>query len=179
MRPIVSGITTLVQHMQQLFVDPDRYRPKQCVSCGRAGLWCHGSYERQSDRENPSASSLNPILIPRFYCPDCCHTCSTLPECIPPHRWYLWSIQQAALLIVLSGKSIHHSARHCLPSRFSVSRWYHRLVEQFQHHRLHLSASLPSLGYKNNFATYWQTCFAQLNLSGAMFMLNQAEVMIP
>lgn len=179
MRDILPGIKTLVQHIQQLFSDPNRYRPTQCATCGKSGLWCHGSYERKADRENPGSHSLNPILIPRFYCPSCRHTCSVLPECIPPRRWYVWVVQQAALLVVFSGKSSYYSARCHLPSRFTVRRWLNRLVEQFHDHRFHLSAYLAQLGYADSFGAFWQACFEKLSLSGAMCLLNQAGVIIP
>ena len=179
MRYILPGIKTLAQHIQQLITDPNHYRPKQCATCGKSGLWCHGTYGLKADRENPSTHSLNPILIPRFYCPSCYRTCSVLPECIPPRRWYLWAIQQATLLAVFLGKSIYHSAREHLPSRFTVSRWFNRLVEQFHHHRFHLSAHLAQLGYTDSFEAFWQACFQKLNLSGAMCLLNQAGVVVP
>ena len=179
MRYIVPGIQTLGQHIHHLFSDPNHYRPKLCSSCGKSGLWCHGTYERKADRERPSSDSLNPILIPRFYCSNCRHTCSTLPECIPPRRWYLWSIQQATLLFILSGHSIYHSSRVHLPSRFTVSRWFNRLVEQFHHHRFHLSSYLPQLGYTDSFASFWQTCLTQLSLEGVMCLLNQTGLIVP
>lgn len=179
MRHILPGIITLVQHIQLLFSDPNHYRPKQCATCGKSGLWCHGTYARKADRENPATDSLNPILIPRFYCSSCCHTCSALPECIPPRRWYLWTIQQAALLVVFSGQSIYFSARHSLPSRFTVRRWLDHLTEQFHLHHFHLRTHHATLGYADSFEVFWRACFTQLSLSGAMCLLNQSGVMVP
>jgi len=60
-----------------------------------------------------------------------------------------------------------------------VSRWYHRLVAQYHQHQLHLTAYRAALGYADSFAAFWQSCFTQLGLSGALFFLNQSDVMIP
>jgi hypothetical protein len=88
MRPIVPGIGTLAQHLKQLKEAPETYRPKRCPHCGKAGVWCHGAYTRKSDCEGRGDDCLNPVPIPRFYCCHCRRTCSALPECIPPRRWF-------------------------------------------------------------------------------------------
>ena len=101
---ILAGIHSLTQHLQQLNSNPEAYRPKRCPHCGHAGVWSHGHYLRLPDRENSGPDSLNPIPILRFFCPQagCRRSCSALPECIPPRRWYLWSVQQAMLLFLIS-----------------------------------------------------------------------------
>ena len=81
-----------------------QFRPKFCPHCGHNKLWPHGTYDRKADRSNSAEPTLNPIKISRYICCKCHRTCSQLPECIPPRRWYLWSIQQTAILLVLMGK---------------------------------------------------------------------------
>ena len=63
---ILPEINTLEQHSAHLSSKPDDYRPDCCPHCGKGGLWSHGCYTRQSDREHGSADSLNPVRIPRF-----------------------------------------------------------------------------------------------------------------
>ena len=99
---IVPGINTLEQHLQRLATAPEGYRPARCPDCGKAGLWWHGTYDRQADRRGRGQANLNPIAIPRFFCRHCRHTCSCLPECLSPRRWYPWSVQQQALAVLVA-----------------------------------------------------------------------------
>ena len=85
---ILPGIDSLKQHREVLAAEPERYCPERCPHCGQAGLWAHGTYPRKADREGVGDESLNPVAIPRFFCPTCRHTCSRLPECVAPRRWY-------------------------------------------------------------------------------------------
>ena len=80
MHRIVPGIASLEKYLHTLTINPEAYRPAQCAQCGRGRLWGHGFYERKADR---STRELNPIPVPRFWCPGCKHTCSRLPAC----RW--------------------------------------------------------------------------------------------
>jgi hypothetical protein len=105
MREIIANIHSLAQHLKMMLQDPEHYKPGCCPHCGLDILWNHGVYLRKSDRLNPPSQSLNLIPIPRFYCDGCKRTCSVLPECIPPRRWYLWATQQMVLSLVLLGIS--------------------------------------------------------------------------
>ena len=107
---IVAGIVSLIQYVELIKNESGILRPKRCIFCGKLGLWLHGCYPRKADRTNSGDLLLNPILIQRFFCPDCQRTCSVLPECIPPRRWYLWDIQQVALLLLLSEESLRACA---------------------------------------------------------------------
>lgn len=102
---IISGIVSLAQHLIALNKNIRIYNFENCPYCAKSGLWRHGFYYRKADRENNAQNSLNPIPIARFYCPSCHHTCSLLPEGVPPFRWYLWNVQQIALLFYISGAS--------------------------------------------------------------------------
>ncbi len=117
MRIILSDIHTLAQHLQQYYLRPEKYKPNLCPYCGLAdSLWNHGCYHRQSDRFNRACESFNPVVIPRFYCINCGKTCSVLPECISPRRWYLWATQQTVLLYIIAGKSLREIGRSGLVS---------------------------------------------------------------
>jgi len=106
MNRILGSIVSLVQHLATVFTDPDVYRPAACPHCGSGGVWHHGCYHRKADRLNSAEESLNPVPVRRFLCPGCWHTCSRLPACIPPRRWYDWFVQQAVLLLLLCGASL-------------------------------------------------------------------------
>ncbi len=179
MRSILAGIITLIQHLALLHSDPEKFRPQHCPSCGKSGLWCHGSYFRKADYDNTGASSLNPVTIPRYYCTLCHNTCSVLPECIPPQRHYPWLIQQSVLLSVLSGESYQKTSKDNKPSRWTISRWQKRLKTRFLIHTSHLRSWLPKLGRMTEFNEFWQSVLKECSLSNAMLILNNAEVVIP
>jgi len=97
MKRIVPGIDTLDQHLQQLEQNPEAYRPACCPHCGTGGVHCHGHYLRKADREAKDGVYLDPVPILRYYCRHCRRSCSRLPSCIAPRRWYLWMLQQAVI----------------------------------------------------------------------------------
>lgn len=179
MRIIMPTIFTLVQYLALIKDNLACFLPDFCPHCGKSGLWSHGFYYRIADYINIGLLSLNPIPIPRFYCPHCSKTCSVLPECIPPHRHYPWTIQQAVLEDVLQGKSYCSISRARRPSRRSISRWMGRLKERFQLHASHLRNLLPPLGYCAQWSSFWQTCLQAFPLSTAMLKLNNADIVIP
>lgn len=85
---IVAGIACLFQYSELIKNKLNVIRPDRCLYCGRLKVWLHGGYPRKADRTN-STDSLNPVMIQRYYCPECYKTFSVLPECLPPRRWYL------------------------------------------------------------------------------------------
>lgn len=185
MAHILAGIYTQDQHIQTWYDDVDQYRPSQCPHCGRSGLWLHGVYYRQAQCECPKG---NPVPIPRFLCQHCRHTCSTLPEYIPPRRWYHWFVQQLALQLSLAGRSLMQtwqalcsstSADGVVPSICTLQRWLRRYKQRLVLHRFHLLNSHPTLGYVSGFADFWQACLNTTPLSTAMMTLNRNLDVIP
>ncbi len=176
---IVPGIDTLEQHLQRLATDPQAYRPERCPHCGKAGLWWHGLYERQADRYGRGDANLNPAPIPRFLCPHCRRSCSTLPACLPPRRWYVWSVQQQALAPLLVGESIHQGARTRGCYRSTVRRWWVWLQAQSDAYSSVLRARFSALGRSATRAGFWRRCWQQMDLAEAMYWLHRAGVMIP
>ena len=120
---IVPAITTLLQHLHMLSNSPEVYRPSACPHCGLGGLWSHGCYERKPDRGPHSSGTLNPIPIPRYFCRGCGRTCSRLPQCIAPRRWYGWAVQQLVLQLLLAGCSLHRCACWMGLDRRTAGRW--------------------------------------------------------
>jgi transposase-like protein len=119
---ILAEILSLLQYVAH-YRDDKIERLAHCTTCGLANPWYHGCYSRKSERSNPSGESLNPILIQRYYCPGCGKTCSVLPECIPPRRWYLWETQQTAISLFLLGQSARAVENQIPPSRHTIKRW--------------------------------------------------------
>jgi transposase-like protein len=176
---IISGITSLMQYQLSFNNNSDYYRLEQCLYCGRANPHRHGCYPREADRINKSRDSLNPISIQRYYCPKCRKTSSVLPECIPPHRWYLWDIQQMALTLCLGGKSLCAAARALTPSRQTIGRWIRRFKGQFLLHKDVLSQHFTQLGLACDLISYWHSVFKKMSLGQAMRLCHVAGVVIP
>lgn len=179
MKNILPGISTLDQHVKLVTTIPEDYRPATCPYCGKAGLHLHGGYLRKADRDGSLPKDAI-ILIPRFQCPNCQRTCSVLPECIPPRRWYLWNdFQQVAIAAVLMGKSLAATAKKIIPSRHTVSRWFNQLYEKFDNHNNVLRQHIADLGRFSAFEDFWPACFAKISLSEAMLLCNGAGVNVP
>lgn len=174
---ILAGIVSLRQHLSTLKNDFVRYMPDQCPHCSKSNLWRHGDYPRKADR-NPG-SNLNPVPIPRFYCPDCRRTCSTLPECLPPRRWYPWLIQQAVVALLLSSASLKAAAKQIRASRSTVRRWWGRLKARFHQHRQVLVSRYADLGRTAGFVHFWKVCLERIPLSSVMRKVSQSGYEIP
>lgn len=179
MRPIIPDINSLVQHISVVNKQPERLSPSVCPHCGNTRLWGHGSYPRKSDKENSSANSLNPISIPRFYCPNCGKTCSSLPECIAPHRHYLWVVQQQVVFLWVLGFSYWHISAVLTPSRWTISRWCRHLKKCFLLHADTLRNQHKEFGRCSTVTDFWLAVLYRFTLSRAMLLLNNAEVTIP
>ncbi len=179
MAGIVAGILSVLQHLEALKEEAECYRPARCCSCGKSGLWRHGHYERKADRQNQSAVSLNPILIQRFFCPYCQKTCSVLPECIPPRRWYLWEVQQRVICMLLSGASLHTASQATQASRSTCRRWWSRLKEQFLIQSDALRTHFCELGRNVDFNSFWRTCLNQMSFGMAMLLCKHSGVIVP
>lgn len=177
---IIPEITTLHQYIEALSQASEVLRPEACPKCGLDQFICKGSYPRKPNYTKlPLAERLGPIDILRYYCKICCMTFSALPECIPPHRHYIWTEQQATIEPVLQGASYRQVSEIRKPSRWTISRWMGRLVEQAKVHLDTFRARFPELGRINDFATSWLYLLAQRSLAQLMRFLHQANVVIP
>ncbi|MDQ6951803.1 MAG: hypothetical protein Q9M26_09070 [Mariprofundales bacterium] len=118
----------------------------------------------------------------RYLChyQDCGRTCSCLPECIPPRRHYLWDRQQAALVLVMLGKSIKAIIPpFSRPSLRTINRWKKRLFAKYNEHHLHLCSRYPELGKCATIESFWIACFEQVGMMRASFDIHQAREAIP
>ena len=176
---IHAGIQSLAAHRERLAAHPDDYRPVCCPYCHHTTLHRHGCYYRLADRTHTLAESLNPVAIPRYRCARCRSTCSMLPQCLPPRRWYEWSTQQQALQGYLAGHSYRQLATTLLPSRTTIARWIAHFKQRWPVHADGLRQQITCLRLTQTFNTFWQTCLSQLSLSASMFRLHQAHISIP
>ncbi len=169
---ILPDIMTLVQHLSHLSIQSEDYRPERCPDCGKAGLWCHGHYRRKANRRSIEFETDEPILIPRFLCPSCNKACAMLPEVIPPHRHYLWALQQVILIQLHNGDSLNAVAKRWPPSRKTISRWWRQLNRHFTADAACLRSHFASLGRTVGLNAFWLSTLAQMPLSTAMFHLQ-------
>lgn len=179
MNVIISGILTLCQHLTRILSTPEDYRPARCPHCGMSGLHCHGVYIRKTNRRGVEFETDEPIAIPRFRCPHCHATCSSLPQVIPPQRHYLWCWQQLVLLKWLNGMSLNAIAKQARPSRKTIKRWLERFKSQFLLHATTLRSCFAELGRTDGFSEFWQTSLTQMALASAMFHIHDSGTCIP
>jgi transposase-like protein len=177
---ILSANPFLPQHIEQVLHCPEVYRPAACPHCCLGGLWQHGCYERKADRRGAMADvSLNPVPVCRFMCQGCGHTCSRLPLCIAPRRWYDWAIQQRVLQWLLSELSLHQVSERARLDRRTVRRWWEWLESCTETFSFHLRSRFPELGRAGDaWQAFWQACLNLMPLSEAMAWLDY-ELSVP
>jgi len=178
---ILAGISSLAEYKTKL---PELDICRTCMNCGRAAaLHRHGRYDRKSDRQSEPDISLNQVEILRFICKFCRKTCSVLPECIPPRRWYLWEVQQAVIQDWLAGHRWYVISQKLKVARSTCRRWIQHLQDNFLPHADTLKNVAGSLGehlvHCFEVKSFWQRCFTQVGLSRAMLLCHQAGVDIP
>lgn len=176
---IVPSITSLTQHLETLRHAPEVYRPPACPHCGLCGLWCHGCYERKADRSSEPSERLNPIPVPRFLCQGCGRTCSRLPACTTPRRWYGWSVQQLVLQLLLVGCSLHRCGCWMDLDRRTVGRWWGWLKARGDEFSLFLRSRFPELGRTVDLGSFWSAVLMRLGLMNTMAWLDGQGVVVP
>jgi hypothetical protein len=153
-------------------------------------FWGHGCYERKADRRadgdlNPGKADrradgdLNPVAVPRFQCPSCRRTCSRLPLCICPRRWYGWALQQQVLQLLIAGASLRRTAAIFALGYHTVRRWWRWLSTAHEDFYFHLRSRLTSLGRSVDFAAFWLACLQLMPLCEAMAWLDHDGVAVP
>jgi len=169
MNRILASVSTLEQHLDALATNSEVYRPLRCPHCEVAGLWCHGHYFRKADRRTgPSGGLLNPVPVPRYLCPNCKHTCSRLPACIAPRRWFDWVMQQLVLLMLLAGASVRRCSHCSARARSSVRRWRDWLGTRGETFSFWLRSRFCELGRHPDQASLWRDVMQNMTLMCAM-----------
>lgn len=181
MQRIVASVTTLDQHLDTVANDSDVYRPAACPHCRLSGLWRHGCYHRKADRSADGADSgksRNPVPVLRYLCRGCLRTCSRLPLCIAPRRWYDWAVQQVVLLLMLSGCSVHRCSDCTDRARRTVRRWRDWLQDRSESFAFFLRSRFPELGRLCGHEAFWRHVIDSLSLAQAMAWLDR-ELIVP
>lgn len=173
MKRIVAGITSLEQHLREVEERPETYRPPSCPECGLRSVWRHGHYLRKADLCGRGEENKNPVQILRFRCAGCGLTCSRLPECIAPRRWYNWARQEQCL----NAASIPEHEAHCQePARRTVQRWRQWLQAHTEVFRFTLTCRFAELGRAEDGPSFWRLVFDTLGLSRAMAWCERERV---
>ena len=108
----------------------------------------------------------------------CVRTCSRLPACIAPRRWYDWIVQQAVLVMLLGGMSLHGCARCSGRDRRTVRRWRDWLRERDDQFAFFLRSRWPELGRAADFESFWRNVIDVLSLQQAVAWLDR-ELVVP
>ena len=178
MHRIVSGITSLEHHFQAVAATPAMYRPAACPHCGSGVLWGHGCYYRKADRGRDSGPSRNPVPVLRYCCSGCSRTCSRLPLCIAPRRWYDWAVQQQVLLFLLNGCSLHLCSRCLCLDRRTVRRWRDWLQSCSETFMFFLRSRFPEWGRSVDQPSFWRQVLDDMPLAEVMAWLDR-EIAVP
>ena len=179
MSRIVPNIDSLELHQKLLNSNPERYRPAHCPSCQSSNIWSHGHYLRKPDRGLKSGGRFNPMMILRYFCAKCGKTCSRLPQCIAPRRWYIWFVQQWVLKALLKGGSLNEISQKSPPSRRTLRRWRQWLMDRSDTFRFHLATLYPEWERQTGFEGYWLEAWDASNLSSLMTTLDRHGVTVP
>jgi transposase-like protein len=181
MRSILSKILTFRQHSDTLLTTPEKYKPSHCPYCYSIKLYNHGVYFRKPDRHNIGKYSCNELAVTRYKCTEeyCGRTCSTLPECFSPRRWYPWVNQQWCLWFLLAGYSINQVDKLFPMARSTIVRWKNWLSDRFSLFQRLLKNKFPEFGYFENKVIFWSTWLDNYSLSHAMVTLNNQQIVIP
>lgn len=171
MNRILGAITTLDQHFDELANGGHAYQPARCPHCQAGGLWHHGCYHRKADRVALGDTSRNPVPILRFMCNACLRTCSRLPACIAPRRWYDWATQEVVLLLLLAGGSLRQGCRQSGCARSTLRRWQLWLQARSAQMVFTLRSRVPQLGRVPD-SQFWQQVITSMSLTGVMTRLD-------
>lgn len=178
MHRIVASITSLEAHAAALASGVDALRPLNCPHCNGCKLWGHGYYDRKADRQPGGHGSLNPVAIARFLCAACLHTCSRLPLCIAPRRWYNWAVQQLVLLLILTGCTVKRCSGCTGLGRHTVRRWRDWLCQRGEVFVFHLRSRFAQLGRQSDTPALWLSVMNAMGLGVAMAWLDQ-DLVVP
>ena len=171
MHRIVASISSLSQHQDTLAHDPARYRPDCCPRCGFGTLWRHGRYYRKADRA-PHEGPHEPAAVPRFRCTGCGATCSRLPACVAPRRWYDWRVQQQALRALAVAGSVRAAARVAGIGRHTVRRWRDWLTQRGAVFAFHLASRFPDWARVPDLGAFWRETLVGRSLPEVMTVLD-------
>jgi Domain of unknown function (DUF6431) len=177
---ILPNVASLREHVHRLIYRATEYRPEHCPICCGAHLRRHGCYKRKPRGECIDACTA--VKVPRFLCIDCKHTCSVLPSCIAPRRWYMWSVQQPVLTYLLCGGTQEKCAEeleHLGPAISTMRRWWRWLQSRHEGLAFHLRSKQPQWGRAADWQEFWQRAFRDEPLRELMAYLDAQGLTVP
>lgn len=178
LRRILSEVASLPEHAKRLINQPEDYRPEQCPHCNHTHLWGHGHFTRKPLGD----CDIKVVEVPRWRCLGCKTTFSVLPSCIPPRRWYMWIVQQAVLVYLLSGgtqEQCFDDLAHLGPAPCTIQRWWRwlkRKNNEFSHHLRNLQ---PEWGRTADLREFWRVAIAEKQMRELMAYLDAQGLTIP
>lgn len=176
---MIGSIRTLAQHFLTLNIAPSVYKPKRCPQCKHGVLWAHGVYYRQGDRSLISEKRSVSTPVPRFRCPHCNTTCSRLPGCLSPRRWYPWDAQAMALFLVFRGNSLALIRKLVVASEDTIRRWRAWLAEHAETFEFHLRSVFSHLGRNGQGEDFWYAALREKELSRMMATVCRLGEAVP
>jgi transposase-like protein len=180
-RIILAGISNIAAYNTEL----SRLKERCTCSCGIANsLRSHGHYFRKLNRHIKGEQSLILVKILRFLCNTCHKTCSVLPECIPPRRWYVWEVQQNVIQKYLDGDGWNEISAEMGISISTCKRWCKWFLDKYNIYAAVLKNVAGNLGEilrdsADDFKIFWQKCFTNISLDRAMLLCHQSGVGTP
>jgi transposase-like protein len=178
LRCILPNIASLYEHVHRLLNQPMDYRPEKCPHCNHTHLWYHGHFTRKPRGD----SDIKEVKVPRWRCTDCRRTFSVLPSCVPPRRWYLWSVQQALLVCLLSGATQEQCAEdlaHLGPALCTIQRWWRWLKRKNNDFSHYLRSFKPEWGRTADWREFWRVAMADEPMRELMAYLAAQGLTIP
>ncbi|MGH9671410.1 MAG: DUF6431 domain-containing protein [Terriglobales bacterium] len=115
---IAEDVREVETHEKRL-LDPDGYRPKNCLHCGGWRLHAHDFRERHQRGGDPDL----PVTIRRYRCTACRACWQILPQFVARWLWRSWPVVESAL-----GVARHALAVNVPPQ--TLRRWRQRLGSQ-------------------------------------------------
>jgi hypothetical protein len=101
-----------------------------------------------------------------------------LPLCIAPRRWYDWGVQQAVLICLLCGESLHCTCRSAGMARRTVRRWRDWLFERNDLFAFFLRSRFPEWGRTIDRCAFWKNALESMSLGQVMVWLDR-ELCVP
>ena len=107
-------------------------------------------------------------------------TCSRLPLCIGPRRWYDWALQQQQVLqLLIAGASLRRTAAIFALGYHTVRRWWRSLSARHETFVFHLRSRFAELGRSADRGGFWLACFRCRPLCEAMAWLDHDGLAVP
>jgi hypothetical protein len=88
-------------------------------------------------------------------------------------------VQEQCLVARFNGGGAQEIARQLSPSRQTVMRWMHWVLDRFKDFRPDLQSRFPVLGYESGPLGWWKKLIQTIRLSLAMAILNTMGVNVP